>query len=200
MAPDQNATAARQADLRLAVETLLDREGSSFTELSVGAICAEVGISRPTFYAYFDDKLDLVRALAAETIGELVGVSGQWLAAPKRSREELEEAMTGLFEAYAPHRKVMAAAAEVASYDPVLQDRFNAAVEAASARVAEHIADGQHEGLIRTDIDAGATARWLGWMTERGMRRAFAGRAMASRSDISAMTDIHWFTLYAGVG
>jgi AcrR family transcriptional regulator len=198
--PHQPPSPARLARLRSAVETLLEAEGASFTELSIGAICAEAGISRPTFYSHFEDKLDLVRALAAGTIGELVDVLQPWLGAPATTREELEQAMADLFSAYAPHRHVLAAAAEVASYDPELQDRFTAAVELAASRVSEHIAQGQREGRIRPGLDATETGRWLGWMTEGGMRRAFANRAIAARSDIAAITDVHWFTLYAGVG
>jgi AcrR family transcriptional regulator len=200
MSLNPSPSRTRLATLRIAVETLLEQENVTFTELSVGAICAEAGISRPTFYASFDDKQDLVRALAAQTIEELVGVSMDWLDAPKQSRGELKKAMRALFEAYGPHWRVMNAAAEVASYDLELRDRFTGAVEEAAARVAEHIAQGQRECLVRSGLDAAATARWLGWMTEGGMRRAFANPEGRLEREIAAMTDVHWFTLYDGVG
>jgi AcrR family transcriptional regulator len=187
------------AQLRHVIETLLEQEEVSYTELTVTSICSAAGISRPTFYAYFDDKVELVRAIAAETIAELVDVSALWLAAPKATRDELNQAMTRLFEAYAPHRRIMATAAEVASYDAELQDAFTTAMEAAAARVAEHIAAGQSSGLVRLGLEPVATARWLGWMTELGLRRAYARRSIASRASIAAMTDIHWFTLYEAV-
>jgi AcrR family transcriptional regulator len=186
--------------LRAAVEELLERDDRSYTELSVGDICAAAGISRPTFYAYVNDKIDLARAMAAETIGELVGVSSVWLSLPPRSSsDELEQAMSAMFTAYAPHRHVMAAAAEVASYDPDFRTRFAAVVEEAAARVARHIADGQRDGYVRAELDPTSTARWLGWMTERGLRRAHAEGSSTPRAAVKAMTDIHWFTLYAGV-
>ena len=199
MNPERSSAEALTARLRDAVETLLEQEDASYTELTVGSICSAAGISRPTFYAYFDDKVALVRAMATDTIGELVDVSSQWLTAPKATREELNRAMTQLIEAYASHRRVMAVAAEVASYDAKLQNEFSAAVERASRKVARHIADGQERGLVRAGLEPVATARWLGWMTERGLRRAYAGRSIASRSAIAAMTDVHWFTLYDGV-
>jgi AcrR family transcriptional regulator len=194
-----SAQEALTARLRSAVEELLEQDASSYTELTVSAICAAAGISRPTFYAYFADKVELVRAIAADTIGELVSVSALWLDAPKSTRAELNQAMTQLFEAYAPHRKAMAAAAEVASYDAELHDTFISSMEAAASRVAEHIAEGQRAGLVRAGLLPPATARWLAWMTELGLRRAFAGRSTASPEAISAMTDIHWFTLYEAV-
>jgi len=194
-----SAREALVARLRAVVESLLEQEVSSYTELTVTVICAAAGISRPTFYAYFDDKVELVRAIAADTIGELVDVSALWLDAPKSTRAELNQAMTQLFEAYAPHRKAMAAAAEVASYDAELHDAFISSLEAAAGRVAEHIAEGQRAGLVRADLHPLATARWLAWMTELGLRRAFAGRSAASPEAIAAMTDIHWFALYEAV-
>jgi len=42
------------------VQQLLD-EGESFTEMSVERLVSEAGISRSTFYVYFEDKGDLLR-------------------------------------------------------------------------------------------------------------------------------------------
>lgn len=190
---------ALTARLREVLESLLQNDDTSFTELTVTAICQAAGISRPTFYAYFDDKVGLVRAIAADTIADLVGVSASWLDAPKSTRGELNQAMAELFAAYAPHRRVMAAAAEVAAYDPELHDAFTSAMEAAAQRVAKHITAGQATGVVRRDIAPLATARWLAWMTELGLRNGFAGQSAANPASIGAMTDIHWFTLYEEV-
>jgi TetR/AcrR family transcriptional regulator, ethionamide resistance regulator len=185
--------------LREVVESLLEPEDASYTALTVTAICQAAGISRPTFYSYFDDKVELIRAVAADTIVELVGASALWLDAPKSTRAELNQAMTALFAGYAPHRKVMAAAAEVASYDETLRDAFASSMEAAARQVRDHIADGQRQGLVRPGLRPLPTARWLAWMTELGLRRAFARRDTAEPEAVAAMTDIHWFTLYEAV-
>src|SRR5271163_1884874 len=147
--------------LREVVESQLEPEQTSYTALTVTAICEAAGISRPTFYAYFDDKVELVRAIAADTIVELVGASALWLTAPKSTRTELHQAMSALFAAYAPHRKVMAAAAEVASYDAKLQKAFASSMEAAARQVRDHIVDGQLGGLVRPGLAPLPTARWL---------------------------------------
>jgi AcrR family transcriptional regulator len=189
--------AARLAQLRAAVETLLDRESTNFTELSVADICAQARISRPTFYAYFSDKADLVRALAADTISEVVGAS--WLTGVPATRADLQRSMSAMCAAYAPYRKVMAVAAEVAAYDTELSDQFTTAVEEAAKRVAVHIEDGQRDGVVRGELNAKNTARWLSWMTESGLRHAFAHSDNADPADVAALTDVHWFTLYDGV-
>jgi AcrR family transcriptional regulator len=49
--------------LREVLESLLENDDTSFTDLTVTAICRAAGISRPTFYAYFDDKVGPHRRL-----------------------------------------------------------------------------------------------------------------------------------------
>ena len=46
-----------------ATERLM-RDGASFTELSVDRLSTEAGISRASFYIYFEDKGQLLRRLA----------------------------------------------------------------------------------------------------------------------------------------
>ncbi|OBH11154.1 hypothetical protein A5695_20315 [Mycobacterium sp. E1747] len=178
---------------------MLEQGDTSYTELTVTGICRAAAISRPTFYAHFDDKVDLIRAIAADTITELVSASALWLDAPKSTRVELNRAMTALFAAYAPHRRVMAAASEVSEYDTQLRESFTTSMEHAAQRVGDHIMEGQAAGLVRVGLQPLPTARWLAWMTELGLRRSFAGRSTADPESIAAMTDMHWFTLYEGV-
>src|SRR4051794_34010288 len=60
----QSSRAERRDNIRrrlLAVlENLLDK-GENFTEVSVERLVSEAGISRSTFYVYFEDKGDLLR-------------------------------------------------------------------------------------------------------------------------------------------
>ncbi|HEY5854151.1 MAG TPA: helix-turn-helix domain-containing protein, partial [Aldersonia sp.] len=58
----QRRAAIEQAMLA-ATERLME-SGTSFTELSVDRLASEAGISRPTFYVYFEDKGDVLRRLA----------------------------------------------------------------------------------------------------------------------------------------
>src|SRR5579862_1906750 len=63
--------------LLVAVERLLD-EGHGFTELSVERLATEAGVSRSTFYVYFEDKADLLRAWLTGIIAEVYEAAKDW--------------------------------------------------------------------------------------------------------------------------
>ena len=72
--------ARMEHDLLEATERLMD-DGTTFTELSVDRLASEAGISRATFYVYFEDKADLLRLLAARVLAELSrphSAGGRW--------------------------------------------------------------------------------------------------------------------------
>ena len=46
-------------------------DGASFTELSVDRLATEAGISRASFYIYFEDKGHLLRRLAGQVFDDL---------------------------------------------------------------------------------------------------------------------------------
>ena len=53
-------------------------DGASFTELSVDRLATEAGISRASFYIYFEDKGDLLRRLAGQVFDDLAGRRRAW--------------------------------------------------------------------------------------------------------------------------
>ena len=67
--------------LLVAVEKLL-ADGESFTEVSVERLVTEAGISRSTFYVYFEDKGDLLQALTADVMIEVIDAARAWWALP----------------------------------------------------------------------------------------------------------------------
>lgn len=55
--------------------------GTSFTELSVDRLTTEAGMSRASFYIYFEDKGHLLRQLAGQVFGDLASgpnAGGRW--------------------------------------------------------------------------------------------------------------------------
>src|ERR1700753_3382120 len=60
-----------------ATERLMS-EGASFTELSVDRLGPEAGISRASFYIYFEDKAHLLRRLARQVMGDLAEDGQLW--------------------------------------------------------------------------------------------------------------------------
>src|ERR1700756_759930 len=62
----------------LAVVRDLLASGETYAEISVERLVAEAGLSRSTFYVYFEDKGDLLRAWFKQVVEELQAASGGW--------------------------------------------------------------------------------------------------------------------------
>lgn len=183
--------------LRIAAEDLM-AEGESYTELSVERIVREAGISRATFYVYFEDKGDLLRALAEDFMDRILEAAAAWWSLPKdATHADLRTAMRAIVDAYQPHKVVMAAVVEVASYDAGLRELFGDLLTKTITAVAQHIATGQEEGYVEAGLDPQRTAAWLTWMAERGLYQLVApANGAALERLLDAMTDITWNTLY----
>ena len=52
--------------------------GASFTELSVDRLATEAGISRASFYVYFEDKGHLLRRLTGQVFDDLADGARRW--------------------------------------------------------------------------------------------------------------------------
>jgi AcrR family transcriptional regulator len=101
-----------------ATERLM-RDGASFTELSVDRLSTEAGISRASFYIYFEDKGHLLRRLAGQVFADLAGGAERWWNVARRHNpDDLRAAMAGIIGTYRRHQPVLLALNEMAAYDP----------------------------------------------------------------------------------
>src|SRR5271163_1010147 len=81
-----------------ATERLMS-EGASFTEISVDRLSTEAGISRASFYIYFEDKGHLLRRLAGQVFGDLAtGAERWWSVAWRHNPADVRAAMAGIIE------------------------------------------------------------------------------------------------------
>jgi AcrR family transcriptional regulator len=200
----QNSRAARRGEiarrLLVAVEKLL-ADGESFTEVSVERLVGEAGVSRSTFYVYFEDKGDLLQALTEDVMTEVIDAArGWWELPPDADRADVEAAMTGIVAAYRGHVTLMAAVVEASSYDARVRERFGELIQLALGEVASHIAEGQTRGFVRRDVDAEPVAGWLTWMAERGLYQLvrLADDEAGVERLTAALSAIVWNTLYRG--
>ena len=200
----QSTRAARREAIRdrllEVVQTLLD-DGESFTEISVERMVQAAGMARSTFYVYFEDKGDLLRAWFGEIEAEIAeAVLGWWEVDGDSTRDDLRAALANLVAVYHPHAQLMAATYDAAAYDPSIRELVSAMMGANIASLRKHIRRGQAEGFIDPSLPAAETAQWLTWMAERALHGFLRGLRPASlKTQVDAYTAIIWNTLYAPV-
>ena len=196
--------AARREEIRRrllhAVEELL-REGATYSELPLDRLARDAGISRSRFYVYFEDKGDLLRALTEDVIKELFDATLPWWSMPAGSTEQDLRAVTRhVFEIFLPHKELLAAVVQVASYDSVTREVFASAMDEAMAGYGARLAQTQLDGQADAALDPDRVPALLSWMAECGLFQLVA-RSTGEDTDrhLSALNRIVWNVLYAGV-
>ncbi|MGH2937431.1 MAG: TetR/AcrR family transcriptional regulator [Solirubrobacterales bacterium] len=176
-------------------------DGETFTELSVERLVSEAGISRSTFYVYFEDKGELLNAWLEQIIDEVAESTGPWYGlTAEATRDDLRVALAQLIESYQPHTQLMAAVLDATTYDPSVRAGVEQIMRRNVAGLRHHICAGQRDGFIDPALPAKETAEWLTWMAERGFHqliRTAVERELELLTD--SYTDIVWSTLYAPV-
>ncbi len=119
-------------------------DGTSFTELSVDRLATEAGISRASFYIYFEDKGDLLRRLARQVFGDLTEDAAQWwTVAGRRDPADIRSAMTRIIASYRRHQPVLIALNEMAGYDAAVGETYRELLTGIGEQFAGVIAAGQ---------------------------------------------------------
>jgi len=200
----QSSRAQRREEIRdrlLAVVERLLAGGESYTEISVERLVSDAGLSRSTFYVYFEDKGDLLRAWFSEIEAEVESAARDWWALGRHSeREDLRRALSNVVNAYRPHTTLMAAMYDAAAFDQAVRELVQAMMDWNIAGLRKHVKAGQREGFIDPHLPAQQTAAWLTWMAERGLHQLVREASDAELDRlIDAYTGIVWNTLYAPV-
>jgi AcrR family transcriptional regulator len=178
-----------------AVERLLEHD--TYAELTVDQLVEEAAISRSTFYNYFEDKGDLLRALTADVMEAITDATRMWwMLAPKADKSDLNASLAHLFEMYTPHAALMRAVADSISRDPGVREEFLAAMRKGADGIAQYIRAGQAAGQLRASLDPDLAAQWLVYMFERGLSQLSRLGAEAQPDRVvQAVTDILWKSL-----
>jgi len=197
--PPAERRAVLTAHFVTVVESLI-AGGESYSDLSVERLIRAGGVSRATFYAYFQDKGDLLRAMAQEVTGAISEAGYAWWNAPAAlTRESLREALRPSVLAYLEHKILLRAVAEAAAYDDRVREAYEALMGETIARLTAYLAEEQAAGRAHPGLDALQTATWLVWMFERGLYQVVsAAEEDAVEGWIESVSDVVWRTLYEG--
>jgi AcrR family transcriptional regulator len=173
-------------------------DGASFTELSVDRLATEAGISRASFYIYFEDKGDLLRRLAGQVFEDLAGAAERWWGVSRRrDPADVLACMTGIVAGYRRHQPLLVALNEMAAYDPQVGGAYRDILNAIAARMAVVIREGQNDGSIRRELSAETAASTLTWMTERTCQQNLPGRPESYDPELATtLTQLVWGALY----
>ena len=170
------AQAGRRDEIRRSLLAAVDGLiacGESYANVSVERLAGAAGISRATFYIYFDGKGDLLRAGLDETLGEVRAGAAPLLASATQA--ELAAGLAQLLLDYRARATVMAAILDEATHDATLRATIDGAIAAAIEALARHIERGQRDGWVDPELLPRETAAWLIWLLERGLNQIISG-------------------------
>jgi TetR/AcrR family transcriptional regulator, ethionamide resistance regulator len=195
----ESRRAATRDKLRLALEAL-HSQGLRFTEISVDKLCVAADLTRTTFYAYFEDKVDLLLAWLEYLRLDVGDAPDAWTTRSTRpNRAELREHVADALNRYRPHAAILAAARDSALFERRADTAYRALVRQSIDDLRRHIEFGQRNGWIEPTLPATEIATWLASMVHRSLSTSPPLDGDAYNDRLDDHTDIFWNTLYRPV-
>jgi AcrR family transcriptional regulator len=154
------------------------------------------GLSRPSFYVYFQDRHHLVLRVVEHLGGELFTMSDRWVRGTGEPLVLAREALEGIVAVFAQHGPVMRALADAATDDKDVEAAYSEVIQGFIDVVSGHIASEIEGGRI-LPLNPVPTATALVWMTERYLMLSL-GREPLTPTDVvfDALWTIWTRTLY----
>ena len=165
-----------------AVEQLL--ESRRLDELTVVDLIQAAGISRATFYMYFESKHAAVAARAEGVMEQIHDIWAPWLdRAGPGDAAALEQIWLDSIALWREHRALLMAAAEAWRSDLVVSELWSVLMRRYADTVAGHIKRAQAAGAAPPSPDAGILATLLVWLNESALYLAFGSSDPAPEDD-----------------
>lgn len=177
----------------------LAEAGEPYGDLSVERIIKAGNISRSAFYTYFDDKVDLLVAMAEDVVAGLVASGEAWWEFPHDgTKADLRVALRVPLDNYRDSHMILGAIVEVATYDERVRAQQRHLIEQVSAAMAAHLAEAQKVGAADASLDPVRSASWIVWMLERGLYQlVHPADETETELLLDAATDLIWNAFYA---
>lgn len=176
----------REAALLEIAERLL--AAGSFESASLEQIATDAGISRSTFYFYFDSKQALLVRLVELTLDQLASQIDLALRpATAEPAQAVRSLMRHVAKMWWEHRSVLMAAADLAGSAPSVFERVRDVAEGRSIEVAHLLSSGGGGPLVSDIGRAERLATALGWMAERNFY--VLAREEPTRAQLDALAD-----------
>jgi TetR/AcrR family transcriptional regulator, ethionamide resistance regulator len=137
-------------------------------EIGVDELAAGAGISRPSFYFYFESKNAVLRALVEQLADEMYAEAESWLEREDDSPEvTLSRSIGAAAEQWREHGPVLRAAVQTWGSVPELRVFWEDIVRRFVEQSAARISDERAAGAAPPGPDPEALAKALIWMNER---------------------------------
>ena len=141
----------------------------SLDEVTVGDLAAEAGVSRASFYFYFESKQAVLAALLESVLAEVSVAASPWLERDRLDpAQALREAVGGSVAVWRRHGAVLRAAVESSRSVPEIGELWRTEIgkfiDAAAGQIERDRAAG---AAPPDDLDPHALAASLIWMNER---------------------------------
>ena len=198
-APDLTTRDQVVRRLKQALERSL-ADGGTYSELDVETLAGEAGLSRSSFYVYFDSKVELIREVADDVITGVIDMGGSWWDLPTTAtKADLRAALGRTYRAYREQSALVGVFVEATAYDTRVREEYQSLMERSRARIEAHIRHGQHEGAVRAEVDPDTCSTWLTALLSRGSHELIRTASPEQIADrVAALTTIIWATLYQG--
>ncbi|MEU4202603.1 TetR/AcrR family transcriptional regulator [Streptomyces sp. NPDC039022] len=205
-APRSWSRPASRGDRRLeallsAAETLLTEK--PFAEISVGEVAAKAGISRPTFYFYFDTKHSLLAALLERVMQDKLEIAlrgfGTTEADPTPQRT-FEANYTEILALWREHAPVVLAASDAMGADAELRSVYTGLLDLFIEPATAWIEHERATGRAPAGTPAGTLAATLVWMSERNLYAALLGMEPRIPDDqrVAALAEVWIRSVFGG--
>jgi len=188
---DERGATLRQAILDATARLLADR---SFGDLAVSDILAAAGVSRGTFYFYFDSKHDVLAELVRRAVAQGHQAAAPWLAHPDDPAAALRTGTTAGAELWRASAPILRAIVDNWRTDPRLTALWLEQMQSfTDATIAQITADPRAlRELNGVDIPALASA--LTWLGERLYYLAATGTPPFDDQDTLVQTLVYIWT------